>query len=100
MGDFNLDLLQYIGHLPTQEFDNSLFSQAFIPLISNPTCLTSHSTNLIDNIFTNCFERNIFSGIVINDMSDHFLVFPYFPHGRTKKRLKRSFNVSNSDNFK
>ena len=59
---------------------------------------------MIDNIFTNCSSRNIFSGIVINDLSDHFPVFAYFrdenrPHNRTKKLFKRSFNVSNLNNF-
>ena len=62
MGDFNLDLLQYNHHTPTQEFIDTLFSHAFIPLISNPMRLTSYSATLIDNIFTNkqsitkCFE--------------------------------------------
>ena len=39
MGDFNLDLLQYNHNTPTQEFIDTLFSFAFIPLISNPTRL-------------------------------------------------------------
>ena len=52
MGDFNLDLLQYNHHTPTQEFIDTLFSFAFIPLISHPTRLTSYSATLIDNIFT------------------------------------------------
>ncbi|KAK2549008.1 hypothetical protein P5673_030635 [Acropora cervicornis] len=55
MGDFNLDLLQYNHHTPTQEFIDTLFSFAFIPLISNPTCLTSYSAMLIDNIFTTTY---------------------------------------------
>ena len=32
MGDFNLDLLQYNHHVPTQEFIDSLFSHAFFLL--------------------------------------------------------------------
>ena len=50
MGDFNLNLLQYNHHVPSQEFIDSLFSHAFLPLISNPTRLTSYSATLIDNI--------------------------------------------------
>ena len=90
MDDFNLDLLQYNRHLSTQEFVDSLFSHAFIPLISNPsnpTRLTSHSGTLIDNIFTNRLSRNIFSGIVINDLSDHFFAYSRdedLPHSRAK----------------
>lgn len=65
MGDFNLDLLQYNHHVPTQEFIDSLFSHAFFPLISNPTHLTSYSAMLIDNIFTNNLSQNVFNGIVL-----------------------------------
>ena len=43
MGDFNLDLLHYSTHSPTQEFIDSLFSYGFYPLISKPTRITSHS---------------------------------------------------------
>ena len=62
MGDFNLDLLQYNHHTPTQEFIDTLFSFAFIPLISNPTRLTSYSATLIDNIFTNNLSQNVLNG--------------------------------------
>ena len=85
MGDFNLDLLQYNHHTPTQEFFDTLFSHAFIPLISNPTRLTSYSATLIDNIFTNNLSQNILNGIVLNDLSHHLLVFAYFS-GKTLTR--------------
>ena len=78
MGDFNLDLLQYNHHTPTQEFIVILFSHAFIPLISNPTRLTSYYATLIDNIFTNNLSQNVLNGIVLNDLSDHLPVFAYF----------------------
>ena len=64
MEDFNLSLLQYNYHVPTQEFIDSLFSHAFLPLISNPTRLTSYSATLIDNIFTNNLAQSVFSGII------------------------------------
>ena len=59
MDDFNLDLLQYNHHTPTQEFTETLYLFAFIPLISNPTRLTSFSATLIDNIFTNDLSQNV-----------------------------------------
>ena len=77
MGDFNLDL-EYNHHTPTQEFIDTLFSHAFIPLISNPTRLTSFSATLIDNIFTNNLSQNVLNGIVLNDLSDHLPVFAHF----------------------
>ena len=82
---FNLDLLQYNHHTPTQEFIDTLFSLAFIPLISNPTRLTSYSVTLIDNIFTNNLSQNVLNGVVLNDLSDHLPVFAYFS-GKTLTR--------------
>ena len=78
MGDFNLDLLQYNHHTPTQEFIDALFSFAFFPLISNPTRLTPYSATLIGNIFTNNLSQNVLNGVVQNDLSDHLPVVAYF----------------------
>ena len=66
------------GHHFTQEFLDSLFSHMFVPLITKPTRITSHSATLIDNIFTNCFQQNSLNGLLLNDISDHFPVFAYF----------------------
>ena len=49
MGDFNLDFLY--------------------PLISRPTRLTSYSTTLIDNIFTNNISASCDNGLIINTVS-------------------------------
>ena len=84
-GDFNLDLLQYNHHTPTQEFIDTLFSFAFIPLISNPMRLTSSSANLTDNMFTNNLSQNVLNGVVLNDLSDDLSVFAYFS-GQTLMR--------------
>ena len=98
MEDFNLDLLQYNHHVPTQEFIDSLFSHAFFSLISNPTRLTSYSATLIDNIFTNKLSQHVFNGIVLNDLSDHLQVFTYFGNEtltrrREKKILSRAISA-------
>ena len=85
MGDFKLDLLRYNHHTPTQEFIDTLFSHIFIPVISNPTRLTSYSATLIDNIFTNNLSQNVLNGIVLNNLSDHLPVFAYFS-GKTLTR--------------
>ena len=85
MGDFNLDLLQYNQFIHQLKNLSTLFSHAFIPLISNPTHLTSYSATLIDNIFTNNLSQNVLNGIVLNDLSDHLPVFAYFS-GKTLTR--------------
>ena len=47
----------------------------FCPTISKPTRVTNYSATLIDNIITNIHEYPIKSGILYNDISDHFPVF-------------------------
>ena len=53
LGDFNINLLNYNDHQPTNGFLDSLASNTFIPYILLPTRITSHSKTLIDNIFSN-----------------------------------------------
>ena len=44
LGDFfNINLLNYNDHKPTNEFLDSLASDSFIPYILQPTKITSHS---------------------------------------------------------
>ena len=47
--DFNINLLNYKDHQPTNEFLDSLASKPFLPYNFQPTRLTSHSKTLIDN---------------------------------------------------
>ena len=74
-GDFNIDLLNPQEHNSTAEFINSMYSNSLYPTITRPTRITTHSATLIDNIFTNVWDRKVHSGLVINDTSDHLPVF-------------------------
>ena len=51
LGDFNVNLLNYNEHNQTNEFLDSPASNSFIPLILQPTRITSHSNTLIDREF-------------------------------------------------
>ena len=53
LGDSNVNLLNYNEHNETNEFLDFLASNSFIPLILQSPRITSHSNNLIDNIFSN-----------------------------------------------
>ena len=53
LGDFNINLMNYIVYNPTNGFLDSLTSKSFLPYILQPTRISSHSKTLIDNIFTN-----------------------------------------------
>ena len=74
LGDFNINLLNYDVHPPTNEFLDSLLSHYFLPHILQPSRVTTNSKTLIDNIFP-----NIISGYSTASISDHlpqFLVAP------------------------
>ena len=53
LGDFNVNLLKYDKHAPTNEFLDSLSSHMFLPHIVQPTRISTTSKTLIDNIFSN-----------------------------------------------
>ena len=53
LDDFNVDLLKYDLHAPTNEFHDSLSSYVSFPHIIQPTRVTINSKILIDNIFPN-----------------------------------------------
>ena len=104
MGDFNLNLLHYDNHIPTQQFMNSLFSHLFYPLINRPTRLTAHSATLIDNIFTNCLAQSVCNCILLNDISDHLPIIAFFTNEVMSKKTPeevtfRNFSNPNQETF-
>ena len=79
LGDFNVNLLNYNEHNQTNEFLDSLASNSFIPLILQPTRITSHSNTLIDNIFSNV-DPDVISGNLTATISDHLPQFSIIPN--------------------
>ena len=76
LGDFNVNLLNYNEHNQTNEVLDSLASNPYIPLILQPTRITSHSNTLIDNIFSNyVIDSDIISGNLTATISDHLPQF-------------------------
>ena len=75
IGDFSVNLLNYNEHNQTNEFLDSHTSNSFIPLILQPTRITSNSTTLIDNIFSNAIVPDIISGNLTATVSDHLPQF-------------------------
>ena len=79
LGDFNINLLNYDIHPPTNEFLDSLSSHYFLPHILQPSRVTTNSKTLIDNIFSNMAVPNTISGNLTASISDYlpqFLVPP------------------------
>ena len=80
LGDFNINLLNYNEHQPTNEFLDSLASNSIIPYILQPTRLTTHSKTLIDNIFSNVLSCETISGNITATISDHLPQFLFAPN--------------------
>ena len=79
LGDFNIDLMHYNEHNPTNEFLDSLASNSYLPYIIQPSQRTSHSRTLLDNIFSNVISKDIICSNITATISDHlpqFLVSP------------------------
>ena len=72
---FNVNLLNYNETNQTNEFLDSLASNSLIPLILQPTRITSHSNTLIDNVFSNVNDPDIISGNLTTTISDHLPQF-------------------------
>ena len=72
LGDFNIDLMHYNEHKPTNEFLDSLASNSYLPYIIQPSRHTSHSKTLIDNIFSNVISKDIISGNITATIADHY----------------------------
>ena len=79
LGDFDVNLLNYNEHNQTNEFLDSLASNSFIPLILQPTRITSHYNTLIDNIFSNVLDPDIILGNLTATISDHLPQFAIIP---------------------
>ena len=73
--------MNYNEHNQTNEFLDSLASNSFIPLILQPTRITSHSNTLINNIFSNVIDPDIISGNLTATISDHLPQFSIIPNG-------------------
>ena len=80
LGDFNVNLLNYYEDNETNKFLDSLASNSFIPLVLQPTRITSHSNTLIDNIFSNVTDPDIISGNLTATISDHLPQFAKIPN--------------------
>ena len=52
-----------------------MYSSLLLLHIFSPTCTTSSSATLIDNIFTNNYNSSFVSGNLVNTLSDHHAQF-------------------------
>ena len=105
LGDFNANLLNYNEHNQTNEFLDSFASNSLTPLILQPTRITSRSTTLINNIFSNVIDPDVISGNLTATISDHLPQFAINPNmfgnisGSKSKIYERDWSKFDRENF-
>lgn len=74
-GDFNYNLLNKNKDKYTEMFCNLMLAYGFQPTIWKPTRCTNDTVAILDNIFINNLSSFLSSGVIVEDISDHFPVF-------------------------
>ena len=76
-GDYNIDLLKIKTKNHFTDYFDELVTKGFFPKITLPTRIGERSSSLIDNIVTNDTEEKETTGILLNHLSDHQIIFTY-----------------------
>ena len=98
-GDFNYNLLNYKKNEEVSNFLHCMYTHLLQPNIIYPTRIVGNARpSLIDNIYSNCINREVISGNLIDKISDHmpnFLILQQYK----KSELKTKFIKRNYSNF-
>ena len=76
-GDYNIDLLKFKTKNYFNDYFDEFVTNGFFPEITLPTRIGDRSSSLIDNIFPNDTEEKETSGILLNHLLDHQIIFTY-----------------------
>ena len=75
LGDYNINLCDTRSHTE-QQFEESIFTHGFTPVISIPTHqMPQCAKTCIDNIHTNDIDHTIVSGVILDKISHHNPIF-------------------------
>jgi hypothetical protein len=102
--DSNLNLLKTRENALTESYVNTVHSNGFLFVQNKATRQNQDSLAHIDHIFTNVKLTDISSGVLVDDLSDHFPNFIQIPSSAGSKpkcasKLSRSFNHVNITTF-
>jgi len=108
MGDVNIDVLRYSSHDGTNTYVDGIFSRGFLPRILKPAPddqQPSHtSAILIDHIRTKDITSKSSTGIIVNEVVDHFAIFhisaTYIKGTKNKAKEIRLFTEQNVATFR
>ena len=96
-GDYNIDLLKVKTNKHYGEHFDEIISQGFIPKITLPTRISEHSSTLIDNIFTSNIDEKESSGILLNQISDHRMIFTFIENKSYVTHVPKFVEIQNND---
>ena len=99
LGDFNIDLLKLDLHDDSSMYFDIISSFGLLPTILRPTRITSRSTTLIDNIFSNFGDIATTSGNLVCSISDHLPQFAMFDFTIDKRKEKATNFARNYKKF-
>ena len=88
-GNYNINLLNQTNS-DTTHFIDMLYTYSVPPEIKTPTRYGEHGMTFIDNNFTNKLSGSSFSGVILNDLSDHLPIF--YVIGNYTVKHKMSYN--------
>ena len=95
-GDFNFDLFNKDSDVNVGAFFNMFSAYGFLPTISLPTRQSDNRLSLLDNIYCNNIDCVNTSGIIHDDLSDHFPIYASLKVKKSKvirhKQTVKSFN--------
>ena len=98
-GDFNINLLDINSNDHVNEYFESICSRGVFPRITQPTRIQPLSFSLIDNIITNDIDKtsNSISGLLINDLSDHKIIFTFHKNKSYFEKVNKFIEVETRD---
>jgi len=102
--DSNINLLNISGNPASLNLLELCLSNGFLNVVTKATRTSQNRFSLIDQIFTNSNGSKYMSGVILNDISDHFFTFSSLNSSKSiqKPKLKtsRKFNDQNIAMFK
>ena len=74
-GDININIYNNQSNSISDKYLSMLASNGLFQLITKPTRVTDTSASLIDHIFASSLSNPVCPGIILNDISDHFMTY-------------------------
>ena len=95
--DYNIDLLKIKTKNHFNDYFDELVTNGFFTKITLPTRIGDRSSSLIDNIFTNDTEENETSGILLNHLSDHQIIFTYIEKLSSTEKVPKFITIEKNN---